>query len=220
MRILTTVAVASLCLGAMPAHAFLIDDFDTGTGFNVAPSDPGPTNVPAVTAIGGSRTMAIDPASANGTTLEVTTGGTLDHGQTTAGGGSSSVTWDANGAGLGGLDLTDGGLATLVRVSVLGIDVGHVDLALEVTDTGAMTSSLALTGLNVGTFDFDFASFVGSADLTATDKIVLTIAAGTNSDVSLDLVETDQLRPPVSEPGILALAGAGLVGLAVARRRV
>lgn len=215
MRLLTAAAIAAFSLAALPAHALVIDDFNDGTSFNVVPGNPGPTNVASVSAIGGSRTMFVEATSSDGTTL-ASTGSTLDHGQTTQGPGSSSVTWDANGVGLGGIDLTDGGAATQVRISVLSIDVGNVDLALEVTDTGAQMSTLALTGLNVGTFGFDFASFAGTADLTAVDSIKLIIQAGADSDVQLDIVETNR---QVSEPGMLALAGAGLIGGAIVTRR-
>ena len=148
--------------------------------------------------------------------------GVLAHGQV-ADTGSSMVTWDANGAGLGGgagVDLTSAGMSNGIRLEVISIDVGNVNLTIGV-DSAAGSSSLALNMLSVGTESFFFTNFIGTADFTAATAVTLTIeATSSTGDIVLDLIDTIDVPPPVvSEPAVLALMGVGIVGLAVARRR-
>ena len=241
MKLKTCWTVGTTCAGVLAiaggAQAIMIDDFDIGPGMVDSDLSPGPTNFAAVgSAIGGSRTLEIlgfpgdgNPTS-EGAELEVSVPpGQLGHSQDAfAPGGRSKVTWDANGGGLGGEDLTDGGLANGIMVDLISIDVGMVDVTLMVEDTVGGASSLVLSPLAAGPNSFFFADFIGDADFSDADVIMLQIDAEATSDLVLDLLETIDVPPPpgpregIPEPisSTLALMGLSTLAVATKRRRV
>ena len=91
-------------------------------------------------------------------------------------------------------------------------------ISFVVNDIAAGTASLTLDNLGVGNVAFLFSSFTGLANFSAVDSLVMTVVAGTASDLTLDLVQTRQ-GTNVPVPGTLALFGAGLLGLGLRRRR-
>ena len=214
------------------AQAIIIDDFDTGPGVvqtfdpGTGTGDPGPTTFAAAGAIGGERTLEIldFPAGSGtpseGAMLEVAVPpGALGHSQDAfADGGRSKVTWTA-----GGADLTDGGASDGIMLDLISIDVGGVDVTVMVQDTAGGASSLVLSPLVVGPNNFFFADFIGDADFTITDVIMLEIEADNQSDLVLDFFETSQVPPPpgegVPEPVSATLGLMGLGALAHATRR-
>ena len=217
-------AVGILLVPVATSSAVVIDTFDDGTDTVVKPGLLGPSNTATAEALGGSRTLAIiDAASVNGTTLSAddpNTQDSLDHGQGPGGAGASMVTWDANGAGLGGIDLTELGSSDGVSLDVLAIDVGAVTLTLTINDTGVGSSSLVLGGLVEGVQGFFFDDFTGDADFTDVDSIVLRIDANANSDLRIDIIESTRVpNGTAPEPSSIALAICGLLGLAMGRRR-
>jgi len=214
-------------LSTSGAYALIIDTFDDATDTVTADSNPGPSTSSSSEAIGGFRTLEITssvPPGGEGTTLSangIGTPGRLAHSQDAGFDGSSQVLWNANGAGLGGADLTDGGLSDALLLDVISIDQGSVDLTFTIVDTSSNISTLSLSNLGVGTSTFSFNDFVGTASLTSVNSISLDIVAGTASDLVLDLVETNEFVPPpgVPTPGTLALLGLGLLGFGFLRRR-
>ena len=202
----------------------MIDDFETGPGM-VDVDNPGPTNFVAAGAIGGSRTLQVLPG-ASGTELEVQSG-VLGHSQSALGtGGSSKTTWDANGLGLGGVDLTDGGVDDAIMFEILSIDVGDVDVTFMVQDTAGGSASVTSVGLVAGSETVPYTDFVGAVDFTDIDVIMLQIDAVGTSDLLLDLLATaDTITPPpppttgVPEPVSATLGLMGLGALAHATRR-
>lgn len=130
------------------------------------------------------------------------------------------VTWNANGTGLGGVDLTSGGTDTHFLVSVV---LGDLSLSpkVEVWDTNNNLASYQINGIpaipsdNVFPFE-DFVNF-GNTDFTSIDKIKLTVDGVTNLDMWIDLIGTT--NPQVPEPMSLAVWSVGLAAAGLAARR-
>ncbi len=239
MRI-PVLAMGVACSGALllanSAQALLIDSFDADPDA-VSTGTPGPSNTASAAAIGGSRTLEIlgfpgdlDPTSL-GADLEVAAPpGVLAHSQDAlAPGGRSKVTWDDNGNGLGGLDLTDGGLANGLMVDLIAIDIGDVDVTFMVEDTAGGSAQLLLAGLAAGTNQFLFSDFVGAVNFESVQNVMLTIDADARSDLVLDLIETVDVPPTpptpppppdvIPEPVTSTLGMMGLVTLGMVLRR-
>lgn len=207
------VCAAAAMLFAAPAHAILIDNFDSGDDSVSTIGADSTTATNPGDAIGNQRRIGLS-AGGGGSVIDVS-GGTLTLGSATAP-TTGFVGWDS----LGGVDLTDGGSSIGILTEILNIDVGDVSLGFSVTGTTAGDSaSLTLNNLPVGLAFFDFALFTGTnplAALQSADSILLTIVGSTNtSDLEIDFVDTRD----VPEPGALGLMGLGLAGLGFAVRR-
>lgn len=217
---LAIAAVAASFAIAPMANALLIDDFNGG---NVTTTDvaPGPLNAAYGGAVGGSHTVTLSnvvgAGGPNGAGANIF-GGTFNHSNDTGVSSDSTIDWNANGAGLGGVDITEAGANDALGLAITTIDQGNVTLTFTITDGSAATSTLALNGLGVGTFSFFFTAFTGSADFTDVESIRLDVVTGTASDLVIDLVQT-QRGPSVPVPGTIALLGLAIGGLGAMRRR-
>ncbi len=204
---------------------------------------PGPLNVTSNTAVGGSRTMEIigfptdtDPVS-GGSRLQVIGEdigpGLLGHSQNAfSEGGRSKVTWDANGSGLGELDLTGGGPDDAIKILVNNIAIpsgaqvvvepGQANLTMTVESDAHGSASITVEDIQPGDVILVYSDFTGfSSDIFENvDRVALEIEAGTAADVLIDLLETADTLPPIPEPGSGLLFGLAASGLAVLRRNV
>ena len=223
-------ACGGCLLIATGAHAasITIDDFDTGPSF-VDSTTPGPTNFAAAGAIGGSRTMEIlgyptdaDPTS-DGTTLEVAVppgeAGMSENVFTP--GGRSRITWDADGAGLGAVDLTDSGAENAINFEIVAIDVGSVDIKLTVESLAHGTASITSSTLGVGSETILYTDFAGySSDIFKNvDSISMEITALTSTDLRMDLLETTSVMVPVPSAAYMGLTMLGSLGIVNRIRR-
>ena len=209
-------------LAAGGAHAVIIDDFDVGA--QVVTTAGASDTLATASALGGFRTIELvsvtGPAGANAQVL--TPPGVYAHNANALTSAVSRVTWDADGAGLGGVDLVDGLLGPVFSFDILGIDQGSVDFEVVVEDTSGNTSSILAVNPGAGVQTVAFVDFVGSADFTNVDSVILTITGGVASDLTLDLLETTGMQPPppqVLSPATLALLGLGLAAFGLLRGR-
>jgi hypothetical protein len=195
---------------AQPNTGQAVSVTDTGSAFNTT------TGLAGV--VGGSRTLQVDvTASAYGqsSSLIVTPAapGALSLSNDSGQNGVGTITWDANGAGLGGVDLTDGGNLSHLQATILASDL-DLGFRVDITETAATGGSTAFWSTNLGPgvsfVSQPLASFTnaGAVDFTKVDKIVLTLSGPPAQDATLDLVE---VAPEPATLGLLVLGGLALV---------
>jgi len=237
--IATLVALAALGVLAptVQAVSFMIDDFtqpNTGQSVSVTGvGSAGNTTTGLVGVVGGSRTMQVSVITSSfglssSLNMNATPPGTLSLGNDSGQNGVGTITWDANGAGLGGLDITNGGLLPYLQSKILASDL-DLGFRADITETAAAGGSTASWTTNLG----PGVSFVnqlltsftnaGAVDFTQVDKIVLTLSGPFAQDATLDLMEvTNTPGGAVPEPLTLLglFAGVSGVGAYIRRRRM
>jgi hypothetical protein len=240
-------SLLALSLAAMGQGAVLVDSFNGALNLNIPSGGANPSSISggnspgAANVVGGSRGVTFTRTAGNGAEqLNVDLGGTGYF--EFASGSFDTVTaflqWDGdtnpnslNGTGLGGLDLTEGGLNDRLVI------YQHADRPTNATNFGALTltiytgagnrSSYTVNSINtafIGPFlelEFPFAAFVATlgtgADFTDVGAIELFIS-GTSApglDMALDFIASRG----VPEPTTLLLVGGALFGLGFMRRR-
>lgn len=239
MSMKSLVAVATLVIGASTAaHAapIVIDDFVDEqlvalVEFGGVLSS---SEIAASTALGGYRGLSVtsDAAAFFNTLMQTgATSGTskLDLSNTPGVTGSGFVVWDGAGsAGLGGVDLTDGGTNDAILSTIIFAD-GASQLEFMVTDTSG-TSGTAIyqipTGISGSTVaSVLFSGFTNSVDFTAVDSLLLSMSStvpGTAFSIDLVSAGVASAPAPVPLPAAGLLLGSVLVGggtLAARRRK-
>jgi hypothetical protein len=207
---------------ATSANAIVtIDDFNTGTPPDGVDQGDGAVNFGASgNTVGHSRTLQITGNNNADLYVDIPSG-TLNVGNPPTGSGTTSVvTWDANGAGLGGLDLVEG-INDALQLNVTWIDLGSITVTFdiqEIASEGGETATLTINGLKKGNQGFLFTAFDNheNVNFEKVNRIKMTINAATNVDVSMNVVLT---RVGVPEPGTLALFGLGLAAASVRRKK-
>jgi hypothetical protein len=209
------------------ADSFTIDDFLVPPGGQsvVVPGVGSSSNTATGLAgvVGGARTLELNVTTSNyglNSRLTVTPDlpGTLSLSNDSGQVGEGKVTWDASGAGLGGVDITLGGAVSYLQSHVLFSDQ-DLGFRIDITETAAAGGSTAYWSTNLGlgpsTVFQSLSSFTnaGAVDFTKVDKIVLTLSGPAAQDGTIDLLEiTDN---PVPEPitlGGIALGVGALCG--------
>lgn len=145
--------------------------------------------------------------------------------------GTGTVVWDGdddptviNTTGLGGMDITAGGLNSIL-MNVVSSDLPDLGVTFSIYDMDSNVSSLsyiinppipASSGPKEIAFFFD--DFVGGADFTNVGAIALTLDGPEDIDAKIDLVEIVELidsdpRVRVPDPtSVLGLLAFGAVG--------
>jgi len=209
-----------LALASTTASAVVIDNFDTGntniTRTSVGTSTDTANGNPA-DIIGNDRDASLTYISGELDASAQANPPTGRFSWSNAAGvtSSASLVWDDGAGGLGGVDLTEGGLSDAILMELVTIDL-DVQLTFTVEDTQGGSSSRTLTGLTPGELKFAYASFTGTANFTDVNRISLLFEGPANVDATIDLVSTSQLVP---EPASVLLFGVGLTALGGAMRR-
>jgi|GEM_PF-1263768 len=214
------------------AQALTIDTFDQ-TAQTLSSSTPGDfssVNTAPGEVIDNNRVLTIVSVSPGGATPTISVDSVLtpnalsvahDPGESSV----TSVTWGLAG-GLGGLDLTDGGVSNALLIDIGFIDT-NVNITFKVKETNNQpgtgtpnigdTATLTLNNLGVGVSTFLFSSFTNFniVNFESVGRIVMEINGGIGSDLVLNLVETNELP----EPSSLVLMGLGLAGFSFLRKR-
>ena len=131
------------------------------------------------------------------------------------------VAYDADGAGLGGIDLTEGGAVPGFFVQFTAADAG-AGTTVTLTDTNANTSSLTLPTFGPGVLFFTYALFDNPGVVeTDVDRIDFSIQGQVDGDYRIDLIQS-RTPPGVPEPLTAALGtlGLGCLSLGLRRRRL
>lgn len=216
------ISVAAVMLLSGSAGALTIDSFDqTSQTFQPptvpAPDGLGPETVSGPDMVGGFRTVEItDYSNANAAGIGVGINdsmidpGLLEFTMSAGVSGELTLTWDANGAGLG-VDLDQSGMITGLQIDVYYIDPASFDLTLIIKDFSANTAMGSIPALQLGQNYLPFGAMagVGSVDLSDTHSVTISILSPDNSDIGIDLIQTySEVCPcevPAPTPAILML---------------
>lgn len=230
-KVLVFSAGLAIVVGCVTSsQAALIDNFNSGGGSAQAGAGGADTDTSATAAgdaLGDFRALAIPATTAvsgiGNLTLAANplASGLLSFSLDAQTSGSARLTWDANGAGLGGIDLTDAGASTTFTFDILSIDQGLIDLIITVEDTGGNVASRTFSNAGVGQQQTLFSAFTnfGGTDFTIAERVSLEISGRDGSDVTLDQIFTFGQITPVPEPSSLALCITALGGIFMVRRR-
>ena len=232
---ITVAAMAVLSMSGPAAHAvsFQIDPFSTppaGQAIDVSGTGTASSTMTGLAGVvGGARSMHLNVTGSAwdlvSSLAQVSWGpGSLsfsnDSGQDAVG----TVTWDQNGLGLGGVDITLGGACQYLQARILASDL-NLGFRVDITETAAAGGSTAWWSTNLGAGPSDIFQLLsgftnaGAVDFTKVDKIALTLSGPTAQDGTIDLLEVTDT--PVPEPltiGGIAL-GVGALCSYVRRRR-
>lgn len=203
---------AATLTGGGVAQALNIDTFDCGDQL-VNNGTPSNTLTGLACAVGESRRLALTPTGTVVGGVDTEPPGILSINPFSGAQSTLTVTWDADGEGLGGVDLLADG-ATGIQVNDIVVDTGILSITALITDTSDLTKvgTLAvLSGVNEGDQTILFTSFGGTGNLSTVKAITFSFVSTPDTDWSIDSIQTN--ASPVPEPGTLALLGTGLASL-------
>jgi hypothetical protein len=236
--VLTATLAALALANQAAADIFIIDSFEHPPypdieEYSVDRDDPNASGTlnAGGTAIGGYRTTNTNFVSAPGASHSLGGGTTVYTGfftysSDTATKINSSLTWNADGAGLGGFNLLAGvsGDQPLDEIGlnfeVSTFDQGSVDFTLNLRDSDGTAEHISLTVLGDGLKTLLFSGFTSALDLSSIDFISIGMAQVSEAtDFKINFFEVDndlESGPdilPTPIPAAIWLFGSGLLGL-------
>ncbi|HEY7490637.1 MAG TPA: PEP-CTERM sorting domain-containing protein [Candidatus Tectomicrobia bacterium] len=215
-----------MLLATTSAQALLIDDFSDLQTLSRDVTGTSLSNVQALHALGGRRDAIVQVTSAPSSgccslDLDIAVGGSddvLSHSQAARVIGSSTIRWDGDSStaltktGLGGVDLTEGGVNDHFAVKVLFDDLpATLQFTIYDMSLNAASKSLFLPGgifSSSAIFNVLLSDFAG-VNLTNVGAIQLNILGEPSTDLTIDYLETTA----TPEPGTILLLGTGLIGM-------
>ena len=226
MKSLTKTALIAGAMGLSAAsHAIVIDDFD-GPTLTATQTGIGQTSNSDSGGIGTTRTLtAIIENDGNSPSDTVTA--SIDFGDNdlleySSGPNAAGAMAEVEYTGLGGFDLTNGGINDTLTLLVIQNNA-PMDFTVELddgTNTASQTSALPAFSSNFN-IDFALAGFTG-VDVTSIERALFRFDQTTSfgTDVQIDTIETvRRSTDPIPTPASLLLIVAG-VGLLVQKRRM
>lgn len=228
-------AVCGLCFlsflavgGDRCSGGLIIDHFDSGaqTLTTTTTGTFSPGAIVASTALGGYRTSKlVVSANPDGqlSQLQISTssGGKAFFSNGPSVSAIATMLWDANGVGLGSLDLTQAGTSNAFRADVLFSDQ-NLGYKLTVKDGGSGVSTFTtnLGAILSSTIEISkFSSFIGTADFTDVESIEMELSGPLAQDATFHLLETGTTVPEPASLAIWSLIAMAVGGVQVLRRR-
>lgn len=234
VRIFRLLATSLALAYGLSAATIIIDHFDETQAVSVSGGAGNPvtaeSNSAAAGAIGGfrdiklTRTLGAGTANASSNTIasvfRISTDDDADADVFMFWDGGNDTTFSPT--GLGGVDLTSGGLNDRIKVGLRSDLVVTLTLTVYTNGTNYLTRSFSSpgggTGLPFTTLDLLFSSFTatGSPSFGSVGGITLAFAGPQSFDMQMEILDSDSGVP---EPATLTLIGAGLLALGIARKK-